>query len=323
MTAPPRLSVAIPVFNEEPVLPELLARISRVLNEVPGGPHELVFVDDGSADRTFAMLTDAAAQDPRIVAIALSRNFGHQIAITAALDHVSGDLVVVMDGDLQDPPEAIAVLLAKQREGFDVVYAQRVQRKEGWALRACYFLFYRALTKLSTVRLPIDAGDFAVLSRRVVDRLRETPEHHRYLRGLRAWVGYRQIGIPIERARRDAGYSKYSLIRLIGLALDGVFAFSVAPLRVAAVLGVVAMFCSALFAAYSVYVRLFAERSPQGFTALILAMTFLAGVELLVMGIVGEYVGRIYEEVKRRPHYVIDRIARQVSRVTDGIQRPT
>jgi dolichol-phosphate mannosyltransferase len=256
------------------------------------------------------MLADAARQDPRILAIALSRNFGHQIAITAALDHVSGDLVVVMDGDLQDPPEAITVLLDKQREGFDVVYAQRVQRKEGWMLRACYFLFYRGLTMLSTVRLPIDAGDFAVVSRRVVDRLRETPEHHRYLRGLRAWVGYRQIGIPIERARRDAGHSKYSLARLMGLALDGVFAFSVAPLRVAAVLGVVAMFCSALFAAYSVYVRL-AGGSPQGFTALILAITFLAGVQLFVMGIVGEYVGRIYEEVKRRPHYVIDRIARK------------
>jgi len=323
VTATPRVSVAVPVFNEELVLPELLARVRQALNAIPGGPHELVFVDDGSADRTFEMLADAAAQDPRIVAIALSRNFGHQIAITAALDHVTGDLVVVMDGDLQDPPEAIAVLLDKQREGFDVVYAQRVQRKEGWLLRACYFFFYRAITALSTVRLPIDAGDFAVLSRRVVDRLKEAPEHHRYLRGLRAWVGYRQVGIPIERARRDAGQSKYGAIRLMGLALDGVFAFSMAPLRLAAVLGAAAMFCSLLFAVYSIYVRLFVERSTQGFTALILAMTFLAGVELFVMGIVGEYVGRIYEEVKRRPHYVIDRIARQVSRVTDGIQRPT
>jgi dolichol-phosphate mannosyltransferase len=306
-----RLSVAIPVFNEEQVLPELLARLRRVLNDVPGGPHELVFVDDGSADRTFELLAAAAAHDPGIVAIALSRNFGHQIAITAALDHVSGDLVVVMDGDLQDPPEAIPVLLEKQREGFDVVYAQRVLRKEGWLLRACYFLFYRALTTVSTVRLPIDAGDFAVLSRRVVDHLKEAPEHHRYLRGLRAWVGYRQIGIPVERAKRDAGHSKYGAIKLLGLALDGVFAFSMAPLRAAAVLGAVAMFLSLLFAAYSIYVRLFTERTTQGFTALILAMTFLAGVELLVMGIVGEYVGRIYEEVKRRPHYVIDRIARQ------------
>ncbi|MEO8257040.1 MAG: glycosyltransferase family 2 protein [Acidobacteriota bacterium] len=307
----PRLSIAVPVFNEEQVIPELLVRLRRVLNEVPGGPHELVFVDDGSADRTFEMLAAAAAADPRITAIALSRNFGHQIAITAALDHVSGDLVVVMDGDLQDPPEAIPVLLEQQRAGYDVVYAQRVQRKEGWLLRACYFLFYRLVARLSTIHLPIDAGDFAVLSRRVVDRLKEAPEHHRYLRGLRAWVGYRQIGIPIERARRDVGYSKYSPIRLMGLALDGVFAFSVAPLRLAAVLGVLAMCCSSLFAVYSVYVRLVAPQPTQGFTALILAMTFLAGVELLVMGIVGEYVGRIYEEVKRRPHYVIDQIARQ------------
>jgi len=323
VTATARVSVAVPVFNEEQVLPELLARLLRALGDIPGGPHELVFVDDGSADRTFEMLADAAARDPRIVAIALSRNFGHQIAITAALDHVTGDLVVVMDGDLQDPPEAIAVLLDKQREGFDVVYAQRVRRKEGWLLRASYFLFYRAITTLSTVRLPIDAGDFAVLSRRVVDRLKAAPEHHRYVRGLRAWVGYRQIGVPIERARRDAGHSKYSALRLMGLALDGVFAFSMAPLRLAAVLGAAAMFCSLLFAAYSIYVRLVAQRSPQGFTALILAMTFLAGVQLFVMGIVGEYVGRIYEEVKRRPHYVIDRIARQVSREAEGIQRLT
>ena len=198
----------------------------------------------------------------------------------------------------------------EQQDGFDVVYAQRVRRKEGWLLRACYFLFYRTLTKMSALRLPIDAGDFAVLSRRVVDRLKDTPEHHRYLRGLRAWVGYKQTGIPIERAKRDAGESKYRPVKLMSLAFDGIFAFSVAPLRAAAVVGFVAIGCSTLFAIYATYVRLFAARSPQGFTALIVAMTFLAGVELLVLGIVGEYVGRIYEEVKRRPHYIIDRIAR-------------
>jgi glycosyltransferase involved in cell wall biosynthesis len=309
VTPPLRLSVAIPVFNEEPLLPELIARVSRALDGIPGGPHEMVFVDDGSVDRTFDLLAEAARRDPRIVAIALSRNFGHQLAITAALDHVSGTVVVVMDGDLQDPPEAIGTLLAKQREGFDVVYAQRIERKEGWVLRACYFLFYRAVAALSTLQLPIDAGDFAVLSRRVVDHLKQAPEHHRYLRGLRAWVGYRQIGIPIERARRDAGRSKYGPIKLIALALDGVFAFSVAPLRAAVVLGSVAVLASSLFSAYALYVRLVTGQSPQGFTALFLAMTFFAGVQLLVLGVVGEYVGRIYEEVKRRPHYIVDRIA--------------
>jgi glycosyltransferase involved in cell wall biosynthesis len=308
VTSLPPLSVAIPFCNEEQTLPELIARLSRVLDDLPGGPHEMVFVDDGSTDRTFEILSKAASQDFRITAVRLSRNFGHQLAITAALDHTTGDLVVVMDGDLQDPPEAIPTLLQKQREGYDVVYGQRVGRKENWLLRASYFLFYRLLTALSGFKLPIDAGDFAVLSRRVVDRIRLAPEHHRYLRGLRAWVGYRQVGIPVERARRQRGKTKYGPMQLLGLALDGLFAFSVAPLRAAALLGVAAIGVSSLFAAYSLYVKLVEGRSPQGFTALILAMTFLAGVELLVLGVVGEYVGRIYEEVKRRPHYIVDRI---------------
>jgi glycosyltransferase involved in cell wall biosynthesis len=305
-----RLSVAIPVFNEEPVVAELLDRLRRVLDGIPGGPHEIVLVDDGSTDRTFEILAEESRRDPRIVAIALSRNFGHQLAITAALDHVTGDLTVVMDGDLQDAPEGITALLAKQREGFDVVYALRVRRKEGWLLRACYFAFYRVIAKLSTLQLPVDAGDFAILSRRVVDRLKESPEHHRYLRGLRAWVGYRQTGIPIERAQRGKGQSKFGSVRLLRLAFDGVFAFSVAPLRAATVFGLAAVACSVVFAAYSIYVKVATGQTPQGFTALIVAMTFLAGVELVVMGIVGEYVGRVYEEVKRRPHYIVDRIER-------------
>jgi glycosyltransferase involved in cell wall biosynthesis len=311
LTAPPRVSVAIPVFNEEQSLPELLERVTRVLDRTPGGPHEVIVVDDGSTDRTFEILTAALERDRRLVAIALSRNFGHQLALTAALDHVSGDLVVVMDGDLQDSPEAIETLLAKQREGYDVVYARRIKRKEGWFLRAGYSLFYRVATRLSATPLPVDAGDFAVLTRRVVDRLKDAPEQQRYLRGLRAWVGFRQTGIPIERAERRKGRSKYDFFRLLGLAVDGVLAFSVAPLRGATVLGLLAVGVSLLFALYAVYVKLTGGSTPQGFTALIVAMTFLAGVELIVLGIVGEYVGRVYEEVKRRPHYIIDRIERR------------
>jgi glycosyltransferase involved in cell wall biosynthesis len=311
VTAPPRVSVAIPVFNEEQSLPELLDRVTSVLNRTPGGPHEVIVVDDGSTDRTFEILTAAIELDRRVVAIALSRNFGHQLALTAALDHVSGDLVVVMDGDLQDSPEAIETLLAKQREGYDVVYARRIKRKEGWLLRACYSLFYRVAARLSATPLPVDAGDFAVLTRRVVDRLKDVPEQQRYLRGLRAWVGFRQTGIPIERAERGKGRSKYDYFRLLRLALDGVLAFSVAPLRGATILGLLAVGVSMLFALYAVYVKIAGGSTPQGFTALIVAMTFLAGVELIVLGIVGEYVGRIYEEVKRRPHYIIDRIERR------------
>jgi dolichol-phosphate mannosyltransferase len=309
MKSDPRLSVAIALLNEEEVLPELLARLRTVLDAIPGGPHEMVFVDDGSSDRTFEILSAAAESDSRISVISLSRNFGHQSALSAALDHVSGDAVIVMDGDLQDSPEAIPRFLEEHRKGYDVVYARRVQRKEGWVLRSAYFIFYRIIAALSNLPLPVDAGDFSLLSRRVVDRLRSIPEHHRYLRGLRTWVGFDQIGIPIERSGRAGGRPKYGTVKLLKLAFDGIFAFSVTPLRAAAVLGVLTMAGSIAFALYSVYVRVFLGQSPPGFTAVIVAITFLSGVQLLFLGLIGEYLGRVYEETKGRPLYVIDRFA--------------
>jgi len=307
LSGDPRISVAVSVYNEEDVLPELLRRVRDVLARIPGGPHEILFVDDGSSDRTFEILASAAAVDAQIVVISLSRNFGHQAALSAALDHVTGDLVVVMDGDLQDPPEALPRFLEEQRKGYDVVYAQRVRRKEPWVLRASYFLFYRLIARVSNVRLPLDAGDFGLLSRRVVDRLRAIPEHHRYLRGLRAWVGFRQAGIPVERSERYSGEFRYGLIRLLRLAFDGIFAFSMAPLRAAAVLGVITIVASLVFALYAVYVRLIGK-SPPGFTALIVAVTLLSGIQLLFLGVIGEYLGRVYEETKGRPNYVINKI---------------
>src|SRR5208283_4945081 len=193
MSAGFRLSIAVPVRNEETVLPELLRRTRAVLEGIAGGPHQLLFVDDGSSDRTLELLAEAARADPRVMVVSLSRNFGHQAALTAALDYVSGDAVVLMDGDLQDVPEAIPAFVKRYEEGYDVVYATRAARKEGWYLRLCYFLFYRLQTFLSETRLPLDAGDFGLISRRVVELLRRMPEHHRYLRGLRSWVGFRQI----------------------------------------------------------------------------------------------------------------------------------
>jgi dolichol-phosphate mannosyltransferase len=209
-------------------------------------------VDDGSTDRTAALLKDAALADSRVVAVILSRNFGHQAALTAALDHVTGDATVVMDGDLQDRPEAIPEFLALFAQGYDVVYARRVRRKEPWWLRLCYFCFYRLLARLSDVQLPTDAGDFGLMSSRVVAELRRMPEHHRYLRGLRSWVGFKQIGIEVERAERHAGRSKYSMSLLFRLAGDAVFAFSIVPLRFAAIVGFFAMVAASLFALYSV-----------------------------------------------------------------------
>lgn len=306
----PRISIAIPLYNEEAGVLELLRRVTAVLDRTPGGPHEIVLVDDGSRDHTFELLEGAASADSRLVIISLSRNFGHQRALTAALDHVSGDVTVVMDGDLQDPPEMIPAFLAQFRDGYDVVYAQRVKRKEAFWLRFAYFMFYRVLDSLSSVKLPLDAGDFGLMSRRVVEEMRRMPERHRFLRGMRTWIGFRQVAIPVERHERQAGESKYSMAKLFGLAFDGIFAFSIVPIRAAALLGAGAIGMSSLFALYALFARLALGQQPRGFTALTLLVTFLSGVNLFFLGIIGEYVGRMYEEVKGRPVYVIGRVIR-------------
>jgi len=315
-----RLSVAIPVFNEEAVLPELLRRVRAVLDGVPGGPHELLIVDDGSGDGSVALLEAAAREDARVRVVILSRNFGHQAAFSAALTYATGSAVVLMDGDLQDAPEAIPEFLARFEQGYDVVYARRVRRKEGLPLRAAYWISYRLIGRLARIELPLDAGDFALLSRRVVDALNALPERQRYLRGLRTWVGFRQIGVDIERHERWAGRPKYRFGRLVQLAFDGILAFSVAPLRAAAVIGAAGMGLSVLFAMYSVYVRLALGQSPQGFTALIVAFTFLSGIQLFFMGIIGEYVGRVYEESKGRPTFIVARVIEEIERDGPGVR---
>jgi len=309
-----RLSVAIPVHNEEGVLPELLKRLRAVLDQIPGGPHEVVFADDGSSDGTLALIEEAAQEDPRILAISLSRNYGHQAALSAALDYVTGDATVVMDGDLQDVPEAIPQFFEKFSQGYDVVYAQRVRRKEPLILRICYFTFYRLMAKLSDVRLPLDSGDFSLMSRRVVETLRRMPEHHRYLRGMRTWVGFKQSGIPVERDKRYAGDSKYSWMRLVKLASDGIFAFSIVPIRAAAILGALTIALASIYSLGAIYAKLFLNQVPKGFTAEVVLLTFLFGILLLFLGIIGEYVGRIYEETKGRPHYVVGRVVGHIGR---------
>ena len=300
-----KICVAVPVYNEEDVLPEFLARTGQVLDKLGIGPHQMLFIDDGSSDATLRILRDAAERDPRVAVISLSRNFGHQAAITAALDHANGDATVIMDADLQDPPEAIATFVAKWNEGFDVVYAQRVNRKESLWLRFCYFSFYRILSLLATIDLPLDAGDFGLMSMRVVQQLRSLPEHVRYTRGLRRWVGFRQIGIAIERSERHAGESKYSPFRLFKLASDGILAFSSAPLHAASLVGFIAVCLSAAFALYSIIAKFLPGQSPKGFTALTVLITFLSGVNLMFLGVIGAYIARIYEEVKGRPVYVV------------------
>ena len=303
-----RVTIAIPIHNEQEVLPELLRRVFAVLDQTPGGPHEFIIVDDGSRDASLSILEAAAARDQRLRVIVLSRNFGHQAAVSAAFDHATGDVMLVMDGDLQDAPEALPILLGRLDEGFDVVYVRRTQRKESFWLRTSYHLAYRMIARLSKLALPVDAGDFALLSRRAVDAVRALPERQRYLRGLRSWVGFRQTGEALERHARAAGESKYSVSALIALALDGTFAFSTAPLRFIGALGGLVLIFAGVFSLYSVFVRLFLGRSPQGFTALTVLVTVIGGMILMSLWIIGEYVGRIYEEVKRRPIYLLDRI---------------
>jgi dolichol-phosphate mannosyltransferase len=210
-----------------------------------------------------------------------------------------------MDGDLQDRPEEIPRFLAEYDRGYDVVYAQRVDRKESRPLRASYYLFYRLMRRLSEVAVPVDAGDFALLSRRAVDQINRLPERHRYIRGLRTWVGFQQTGIPVERDARAGGEPSYTLGRLLRLAFDGVFAFSIAPLRAAWLFGAFASAAASLYALYAIFQRLFLGTSPQGFTALIVAITFFAGIQLLFLGLIGEYIGRVYDEAKGRPHFVV------------------
>jgi len=300
-----RLSVGIPVHNEEEVIPVLLARLLAVLDQIPGGPHEVVFVDDGSTDRSRQLLSDAARQDGRVKVIALSRNFGHQAALGAALDHVTGDAVVFMDADLQDEPEVIPELLRHYRAGADVVYARRASREEGPLFRAAYKLYYRILSSLSEVPLPLDSGDFALLGAPVVAALRAMPERQRYLRGLRAWVGCKQVGVDVERRARAGGRPKYTIWKLMQLALDGICSFSIVPLRAATLAGLAAIAGAVTFCLYALYQRAVVGAVPPGFTASLVVMTWLSGVQLLFLGVIGEYLGRVYTETKGRPTYVV------------------
>lgn len=302
----PVLSVVLPVFNEEQVLPALYTRLSGVLQAM-GEDYELVFVNDGSRDASLAFLKSLHAADAAIKIVNLSRNFGHQAAITCGLDHASGETVIIMDTDLQDPPEVIPRLVAKWREGYDVVYAVREKRQgENLFKRGTAACFYRLLRMLTQVDIPVDTGDFRLLSRRAVDALQSNRERSRFVRGLVSWIGYRQAGIFFSREERGAGETKYPLRKMLKFALDGVTAFSFVPLQVATYLGLVISGCSFLYIAYAILFRLFTDQTVPGWTSIMVAVLFLGGVQLLALGVMGEYIGRVYEEVKHRPLYLVD-----------------
>jgi dolichol-phosphate mannosyltransferase len=302
---PPELSVVLPVFNEVSNLAPLFERLCKTLEVLVPGSFELVFVDDGSSDGSAEYLTDLAARHPYVVALLLSRNFGHQAAVTAGLDHSRGRAAVIMDSDLQDEPEVIPALFEQWKAGYEVVYAVRRSRAEHGLLRACYKLFYRLLKSLAHIDIPVDAGDFSLLDRRAIHAMCSLRERHPFLRGIRSWVGFRQIGVPVDRSARNSGKSKYSLRALMELALDGLVGFSLIPLRCIAWAGGVLSLASVLLAGFYFIKRLSVGLYPPGFATLTVLVCFLAGIQLLTLGIMSEYLGRVLDEVKARPRYVV------------------
>jgi len=307
---PPMLSIVIPVFNEEENLHTLHARITKTFTE-QGLDYEIVFVDDGSADQSPDILRRLEAEDRRIVVVEFARNFGHQVAISAGLEHSRGRVVCIMDADLQDPPEVLHTFLSKWQEGWEVVYAVRTERKEWWGKRLAYAGFYRLLQRVANIEIPLDAGDFCVMDRKVVDLLIRMPERNRFVRGIRSWVGFKQIGVPYERQARHAGSPKYTFRKLLYLALDGLVSFSHMPLRIITVLGFTVSLLSFLVALFYLIKKITFGIGVAGFTTLVVSIFFLAGIQLMTIGVIGEYIGRISDEVKHRPLYVARRVTRR------------
>jgi polyisoprenyl-phosphate glycosyltransferase len=299
------LSIAAPACNEIDALPELRRRLGEVLDPL-GLDWELVIADDGSSDGTREWLRAQAQQDPRLRAVLLSRNFGHTPGYLAALEHTSGRHTVLMDSDLQDEPETIPVMLDKASEGFDVVYAIKARRHEGLMMRLAFSLYYRLAGRISTVPQPSHAGPFCLMSRRVVEEITALPERHMFLPGVRAYVGFPQAGIPVDRPARSDGESRITLRSRISGALDGIIAFSHAPLRIASWVGLIVAAGAAVLEFVLLYLRLFTDNQAPGLTAILTVLLFLGGVQLLSLGVLGEYVGRVYDEVKRRPRYVVE-----------------
>ena len=300
-----RYSVVIPIYNEEENIPLLHERLTTVMSELCES-YEIIMVNDGSSDRSLELLEQIANSDKCLKVVNFARNFGHQIAITAGLNHSSGAAVIVMDGDLQDPPEVLPQFIDKWKDGYEVVYAIRRKRKENIFKRVAYFSFYRIMKKLSYLDIPLDSGDFSIIDRKVVDHLKAMPEKNRFVRGLRTWIGFKQIGLEYERSERNAGTPKFTLGKLMQLAFDGLVSFSYTPLHLATNLGFFTTGIS--FIASVVYVLkklMIGDAEVAGFPTLIVSVLFLGGIQLLTLGILGEYIGRIHEEVKGRPLYIV------------------
>lgn len=301
------LSIVVPCYNEEEVILETINRLNNFCASLVDMDYEIIFIDDGSRDGTRKLLKAHALADSKMRLIGFARNFGHQIAVTAGIDAANGDAVVLIDADLQDPPEAIHEMIVKWREGYDVVYGTRLERSGESAFKVATARgFYRVLNKLSDVPIPLDTGDFRLMSRKVVAALRAMPERDRFVRGMVSWVGFRQTALPYKRAERFAGQSKYPLRKMMRFATDGILSFSTKPLQMSVALGLICATMALLGIIYALALRLFTSIWVEGWTALMIAVLFVGGVQLICVGILGEYVGRIYSEVKNRPLYVVE-----------------
>ncbi len=302
------LSVVIPVFNEEEVLPETYRRLTEVMEGL-SEPYELIFVNDGSRDRSPEILDRLAREDPRVRVIHFSRNFGHQAAITAGMDYARGEAVIVIDADLQDPPEVIPEMVARWREGYEVVYGKRAGREgETFFKRFTASFFYRFLRAVTEIDIPLDTGDFRLVDRKVVEVMKLLREKNRFIRGLIAWVGFRQVALEYVRHKRFAGTTKYPLRKMLKLAWDGITAFSHKPLKVAAYFGFALSLLSFLYLLVIVVSKLLGKSTIPGWASLAVINLFFSGVILVILGIMGEYLGRIYDEAKNRPLYIVDRV---------------
>lgn len=301
------LSVIIPIYNEESNIAELYRRLHGVLDGMGlAGGYELIFVNDGSHDQSLPMLKALAEQDERVRYFDFSRNFGHQIAVSAGLDHARGDAISIIDADLQDPPELIVDLYAKLRQGYDVVYAKRRSRQgESYAKKLTAKLFYRILARITRVSIPVDTGDFRIISRRIALTLRQMPEQHKFLRGQIAWVGFRQTFVEYDRAERAGGETGYTYRKMLSFALDGITSFSDAPLKAATVMGFTVSGVAFLLMLYTLYARLVRHDYEPGWASLMMSILFLGGVQLIAVGVIGEYIARLSANVRQRPLYII------------------
>jgi glycosyltransferase involved in cell wall biosynthesis len=300
------LSVVVPVYNEEVVVIESYKRLKNVMNSI-NEPYEIVFVNDGSRDKTVSILSEICEKDANTKLIDFSRNFGHQIAITAGMDYSQGDAIIVIDADLQDPPEVIPMMIEKWREGYDVVYGKRAKRKgESLFKKATAAVFYRFLRKMTDVDIPTDTGDFRLIDRKVCDALKKVHERNRFVRGIISWLGFRQTGVEFVREKRFAGETKYPLKKMIRFAFDAIASFSYKPLKVASYTGIIISFCSFVYLVVVILQKLLEPQTLiQGWASTLAVNLFFDGIMLIIVGIIGEYVGRIYDEVKGRPLYVV------------------